>query len=254
MKRNFTLIELLVVIAIIAILAGMLLPALSQARDRAKNIECISRSKQLGAANIMYCGDNMDFFAYSSATTAAGDQLQFANDYNSVPQLWEQYVGKKSTGNSGKNEVEDKLWECPRLQRHNTYNFRFYCSKWANGFMFFDRGADNKVVGARKITQVKDVSKKILLQDTMDTATGNQNQYLYFRPKGSDKTAADASGSFKALERLGAHGKANGATFVDGHAAEIKRSYWMATSDTLNMTAFNPQQTYQEGTIGEVSP
>ncbi|MBN2450348.1 MAG: DUF1559 domain-containing protein [Lentisphaeria bacterium] len=84
-RRCFTLIELLVVIAIIAILAAMLLPALAQARAKARQTQCISNMKQNMLAVYMYLDDNKETFPTQSY---AYDGLQYYPNRNKVITQW----------------------------------------------------------------------------------------------------------------------------------------------------------------------
>lgn len=127
MKKRFTLIELLVVIAIIAILAAMLLPALSAARERARAASCLSNIKQLGLAAFMYAGDNNGQLPAGASYEGAGCW------YNVLPD----YIG----GVPESGEVkENKISICPSAAKDGTES---YLSPGADGTYYWGTYAIN---------------------------------------------------------------------------------------------------------------
>ena len=207
----FTLIELLVVIAIIAILAGMLLPALNKAREKSRSTKCTANIKQIGTAFIIYCNDNEDWMC------PVGEEQRWCGRLD----------GDKYVAEGGLMDyLSDKIRSCPSLQKQFKSGSASVNNTGCGGYGYsqFLGGIMGSNVPVAKITQVESPSRTVAFADSL-LYVGNSPIEMYYISAPS-MTGSYSYGGYTMTYTYNPapdinfrHDKRANFIFVDGHAS-----------------------------------
>jgi len=238
LRSGFTLIELLVVIAIIAILAGLLLPVLSNAKDKGMAASCLGNTRQIGYGLQMYASDNNEVFPnqwWVGGPYLNGRRKNCGGEWQKTPA----YMLSNYIGNT-------MVWVCPKKKRGLTYktepgNFEPATTGFLSyGFNYLGvfGGSSSGVPRIFRATTIQSPSETVAITEVNGTddpkqiggGIGNEKADAAWLDEywagGSFPQATNPRGNqnFRFQSQMKKHNKRVNIVYVDGHSAGSKPS------------------------------
>lgn len=235
LKKSFTLIELLVVIAIIAILASMLLPALNQAREKAKSIKCVNNLKQMGTGQALYADDYEYFIAPCQPGDASYNQHLWWNKI--APYINKVGVPLSYDGEKWRKFFYESPFWCPSRvstipwASHGKYQLGYAVNTFASvnnssTLSFFNliyMSGSAPVYVFKPGAPLNNLCKPSLLLHTADANYRDSGTMLgYTHPNFNGLSRWNIDSSAGAYNKASRHSGRGNVQFVDGHVGSVR--------------------------------